>query len=387
MKKILLTFTSIALVAGAVNSCTFGSDLEPVSGKKYITEFNVGQSSKSSDAETKTLFDIETGQVFWESGTDKLIFVKKDPTGAYAYSKDLSGYCKGFVCTESSEDFKYKFNKYWNIGKFKLLDPPYKDGLEVGEEYFAYYYPAYSYNPSDAGKIPVSPDNAIKINKFYQNGQDEESFINFMRDNDLLQLADGEAITISDPMQDIYMDHIFAIITVHLHWNGAPDDWNGQADFPFTCVKVGSNDPNPFITAFYLDGYGKWAKTDSDQNLVETYRSALNEGNSLCLGSENNVITYFFLVKGNEPVNNFWVNVYGENYPTSFSELYPRTILFTLKDNKKFTFESGKLYTIDLNAEFKDMQANTADEWQNKGKLSVTYPDDWRNMDITEYGN
>lgn len=386
MKKILLAFTSIALIAAAVNSCTFGSDLEPVSGKKYITEFNVGQSSKSSDAETKTLFDIETGNVTWEPGTDRLIFVKKDPTGNYAYAQDFSGYCKGFECTEK-KGFNTAFGKVWNIGKFELMAPTYTDGLEVGKDYFAYYYPAYSYNPSDAGKIPVSPDNAIKINKFYQNGQDEESFINFMRDNDLLQLKDGEAITISDPMQDIYMDHIFAIITVHLRWNGAPEDWNGQADFPFTCVKVGSNDPNPFITAFYLDGYGKWAKTDSDQNYVETYRSASDEGNSLCLGSENNVITYFFLVKGNQPVNNFWVNVYGENYPTSYSELYPRTILFTLKDNKKITFESGKLYTIDLNAEFGDMQANTADEWQNKGKLSVYDESKWTNMVITEAGN
>ena len=386
MKRNLLAVISIALTVGTLSACTFGSDLKPASGKKFITEFNVGQSSTSSDAETKTLFDIETGKVTWEPDVDKLIFIKKDPDGNYAYSKDFSGYCKGFKCT-GQNGFQDAYGKTWNIGKFELMNPPYTDGLEVGEEYYAYYYPAYSYNPAEPGQIPVSPDGAIKINKFYQYGQDEESFINFMRDNDLLQLRGGEAITISDPMQDIYMDHIFAIITVHLHWNGAPEDWNDQADFPFTCVKVGSNDPNPFITSFYLDGYGKCAKTDSDQNYVETYRSASDEGNSLCLGSENNVITYFFLVKGNEPVNNFWVNVYGENYPTSYSELYPRTILFTLKDNKKFTFESGKLYTIDLNAEFKDMQANTADEWQNKGKLSVTYPDDWRNMDITESGN
>lgn len=378
MKKILLAFISIAMVAGAVNSCAFGSDLEPVNGKKFITEFNAGQSSANFDAETKTLFDIESGKVTWEPGVDKLIFVKKDPTGNYAYSQDFSGYCKGFECTEK-KNFKTAFGKEWNIGKFELMAPTYKDGLEVGKEYFAYYYPAYSYNPANAGKIPINPDNAIKINKFNQEGQDEESFINFMRAHDLLQLRGGEAITISDPMQDIYMDHIFSIITVHLRWKGAPESFNNHADFPFDCVKVGSNDENPFITAFYLDGYGKWAKTDNPQNYVETYRSVEKEGDALNISTTNDVITYFFLVKGNQPVNNFWVNVY--------SGTYPRTITFTLKDSKKITFESGKLYTIDLYADLSNMPGNDASEWQNKGKLSVTNTDDWTNVDITESGN
>ena len=372
MKRNLLAVISIVLTVVALNSCTSDSGLEPDRGKQYITEFNVGRSSINSEAETKTQFDVDNGRgVYWDKN-DKLIFVKKDNNGAYAYADNPSDCLKGFVCTDGDG------SESSSSSTFGLMTN-YTDGLEIGQQYYAYYYPEYSYVPESVG-FPTNKDEAIAINNFTQYGQDEESIIEFLREYDWLQLKGGEAITVNDQME-VDMEHIFAFIKVNINWNGAPDDWNGQADFPFACVKVGSDDANPFMTAFYMDGYGKWTAVSGDY--VETKRNAVNEGNALCIGSENSVITYFLLVKSLNPVSNFWVKVYGSNYPNVTTDYYSKTIKFTLKDNKKITFKPGKQYTIDLNCDFRNMQANTADEWQNKGDLSVCNPEDWKNMEIT----
>lgn len=367
MKRNLLAVISIVLTVVALNSCTSDSGLEPDRGKQYITEFNVGRSSINSEAETKTQFDVDNGRVYWVKDDDKLIFVKKDNNGEYAYADNPSDCLKGFVCTDG--------DGFESISSTFGLMTNYTDGLEIGQQYYAYYYPEYLYDPQSVG-FPIKGE-AKEINNFTQYEQDDESICRFLREYDWLQLKGGEAITVNDPMQ-VDMEHIFAFIKVNINWIGAPDDWNGSADFPFVSVQVGSDDASPFMTAFYLDGYGKWTAVSGDY--VETKRDAGDEGNALCLGSENSVITYFLLVKSLNPVSNFWVKVCSEDY---FGTPYPKTIKFTLKDSKKITFKPGEQYTIDLNCDFSKMQANTADEWQAKGALSVCNPDDWGNMVIT----
>ena len=233
MKKLSMLAAGVAVLT--MCACTEANEFTPSTNgnTKKITEIKVA--SNASALGTRTEFDTSTekfGIVTWESGNDELHFFQNGNSGVH----------KTFVCGNADDEGpSAEYNWHYFNAKSN------SDALDVDKSYYAYYFPYYEYTEEGTGKtISIKTDacnlQPVSCSKFYLDNTREtgnrEMLKKFMHDYDLLQstnVGDGSFgfVTATDPMDYIYMDHPFALITVNLECGSfnKDDDKQGMGDF------------------------------------------------------------------------------------------------------------------------------------------------------------
>lgn len=427
MKLNKLSMFAIGAAVLTLSACTVADEFESYNkdGKKYITKFKI--MSDASSQGTRTYFDVDDeessnqenlAKVYWEDGTtlrkyysnnqDEIYFIHKDENGNYAYAQEGHGVgLQTFKCTEVGEwkpETPEKGNGYgW--GEFTANAG--NQGLELGETYYAYYYPKYKTDQ----KLPIGRENRVpNINIVEQSGQDASDFIDFMRQNDILELdhrwhsnneikmTDSDAAQNGIQIEDIHMDHVFALVEVELHYKESKTyvgSMRPDLQFSFPSVELGTDekdelneDVRPFISSFYLDEYGKWVpikgenkafaqciRTDVDNdNLVLRRSDEVKNDNPLGTAKS---LRYFLLVRfvDNVKVHNLWIKTLTQQGDQGFR--YMRTLHYIFPNEYNGTtfegvsFEPGNYYKFDINISYENIDGDNPpiDSWQNYGKM------------------
>lgn len=341
-------------------ACTEANEFTPSTNNstKKITEIKV--SSNAPALATRTEFhtgDDDYGVVTWETN-DKLYFFEQ---GTKNYQVFENGGDDPYDYTTDPEKF-YDWNYFYADGA----------GLDVGKNYYAYYFPAEA--KIGESSVDIDPTTEEHIKTYFKTncrefsmdrkqGTEDAILKHFMRNYDLLMSNTSSIspkgitpnyVTAKDPMDAIYMEHAFALVT-----------------FDLTCTEYGNYTNYYELPTFYqidleaLDGEGRGCfATEYEinengiltftKNSTEHISTSFDRNEYYTFNKKGDVLSFYFLVHPLSAVSKLIIHVDTEAMKESGVSESNRSVDKTVE----LTFDSaveflpGSCYHFGLNVDF-----------------------------------
>lgn len=349
-------------------ACTEANEFTPSTNNstKKITEIKV--SSNPSALGTRTVFHTGDdgyayGAVTWEKDDQLYFFKENTNTNPQIFTCDAAA-------TGPYNNYDWCFFKTSGAG------------LEVGKNYYAYYFPEKVKENQNFGKYGTN----ITCSAFYLDhylselygGSEAKVLKKFMSDYDLLMSSayrseEDESMTspvfvqAQDPMENyIYMDHAFALITVDVECAGM-GHYKDYTQLPsiYQAELVGlTNDDktNCFANRFKIDSNGQltFSKDEPKTGSLPYIHCNFDNEEMYCVtdGSvdlenkkERQKISFYFLVRNEIPVEKLLIYLDTENDVSPTHENSVDKFL-TITLSKGFSFIPGKCYKFGLKVDY-----------------------------------
>lgn len=366
MKKLSILAAGVAVLS--MCACTEANEFTPSTNNstKKITEIKV--SANPSALGSRTEFDTSNdkyGVVTWEDGKDQLYFFKPGDRSNYQI----------FTCGKNdTQDDNYDWNYFNTSGA-----GGHETGLNVGDNYYAYYFPG-KYIDKDV--LTKYYANCLNFTVYRNHGTTDENKIlkEFMQNYDLLMSDD--VILAEDPMPAIKMEHAFALVAVQLRCEkmGSYTNFDQLPTFYQTeLVASDENGHNAFETTFTIDdvsGQLTWSTVDG-----QAISSGLDTHKYYGV-NEDQTLSFYFLVRQKNPTKTLRIDIDTEAY-TNSEEMgnVDKFVEIEFKDEVKFL--PGNIYHFGLKIDYTNYEKNTPrgfdyeTDWQlYPGQIKLDYTPD-----------